>query len=242
LRCVAHDIRRSGFLISGTSNNAIECEAYLCNTSNTGSRGGIDAAGSPSFVIRCFSHDNAGNVNNGFVMNSGSFAFNCIADTCGNAGFFVNSISTAVVIGCDSYNNVGDGLNMSVGSAMCLIVQNSNFIKNSGWGINASNANFRNGLLTNCGFGIGTQTNTLGDIVTGKTSCIAISGTIGYPTGLTPWVDPANGDFRINLPQARAVGRGTFTETQASYTGTIAYPDIGAGQHRPAVLSYPFSQ
>lgn len=49
-------------------------------------------------------------------------------------------------------------------------------------------------------------------------------------TNATPWIDPANGDFRINLAAAKGTGRGNFTETQASYTGTVAYPDIGAGQ------------
>jgi len=97
-------------------------------------------------------------------------------------------------------------------------------------------------LIMNCGFGVGTQVNVSGDIFTTRIGAIQVVSSVSYPTGLTPWVDPANGDFRINLPQARAVGRGTFTQTQASYAGTVAYPDIGAGQHRPAVLSYPFSQ
>jgi hypothetical protein len=60
------------------------------------------------------------------------------------------------------------------------------------------------------------------------------SGTVTYANDVTPWVDPANGDFRINLAAAKGAGRGTFTQTAASYTGTIGYPDIGAAQHLEA--------
>ncbi len=56
------------------------------------------------------------------------------------------------------------------------------------------------------------------------------SGSITYAADVTPWVDPANGDFRITLAAAKSAGRGSFTQTQSSYTGTIGYPDIGAAQ------------
>ena len=56
-------------------------------------------------------------------------------------------------------------------------------------------------------------------------------GAVTYGANLTPWVDPANGDFRINLAAAKGAGRGTFLQTSASYTGTVGFPDIGAAQH-----------
>ena len=58
------------------------------------------------------------------------------------------------------------------------------------------------------------------------------SGAVTYASNATPWVDPANGDFRTNLPAAMNAGRGAFTETAASYAGAVGYPDIGAAMHK----------
>jgi len=242
IRCVVHDVRRSGFLINGISVTLVECEAYLCNKSNTATRGGFDLLNTPIDLIRCIAHDNAGSNNSGFQVKNGITLNNCIADTCGKHGFDMSSIAGFVMLNCDAYSNTGSGLDLTATASAPVLIQNCNFVKNGAWGINSSGSPIRNGLITNCGFGVGTQVNVSGDIATTLMGAIQISDSVSYPTGLTPWVDPANGDFRINLPQAQAVGRGTFTQTQASYTGALAYPDIGAGQHRPAVLSYPFSQ
>jgi hypothetical protein len=57
-----------------------------------------------------------------------------------------------------------------------------------------------------------------------------ISGNVTYANDVTPWTDPANGDFRISLAAAKGAGRGTYTQTAASYAGTVGYPDIGAAQ------------
>jgi hypothetical protein len=242
-RCVAHNVRRDGFSPTGSPLNLVECEAYLCNQNNTSSHGGyIIGGGGAIFLIRCFSHDMVGSFNNGFVVTGQAMLVNCIADTCGLAGFTLATTSGASLIGCDSYNNTGSGIDITSATVTSVTIQNCNLIKNGGWGINSSGGTSRNGLIMNCGFGVGTQVNVSGDIATTLIGAMLVSGSVSYPTGLTPWVDPANGDFGINLPRARAAGRGTFTQTQAAYAGTVAYPDIGAGQHRPAVLSYPFSQ
>ena len=37
-------------------------------------------------------------------------------------------------------------------------------------------------------------------------------------------------------------GRGTYTQTQTGYTGTVSYPDVGAVQHLDAGSSYSSSQ
>jgi hypothetical protein len=59
---------------------------------------------------------------------------------------------------------------------------------------------------------------------------MTVIGSVTYATDVTPWVDPTNGDFRINLAAAKGTGRGTFTQTASSYAGTVGYPDIGAAQ------------
>ena len=100
----------------------------------------------------------------------------------------------------------------------CTIKRNTNY------GINLSGGK-RVGMINNCGFSDNTTaaTNALDNAV--------IAGTVNYGAGVTPWTAPTTGNFSINLAAAINAGRGTFTETQASYTGTVGYPDIGAAQH-----------
>jgi len=74
----------------------------------------------------------------------------------------------------------------------------------------------------------GTQANGSAD----TPGAIVQSGAVTYGSNLTPWVDPANGDFRINLTAANWAGRGAFTETASSYAGTVGFPDIGAAQSK----------
>jgi len=88
----------------------------------------------------------------------------------------------------------------------------------------------RQALLQNNRFGAGTQANTSGDVNPGG-NVVQVNSAF-YASNVTPWVDPANGDFRINLAAAKDAGRGNFTQTAASYAGTVGYPDIGAAQHQ----------
>lgn len=225
-RCVAHDFRAGGFN-STVATFFNECEAYLCGKANGAGVSGFTTTG---FLINCVSHDNAGSNVIGFNIPAAT-AINCIADTNGKDGFRSSSSIGGTLINCDAYNNGGAGVDFTSTSAMTFTIQNCNLVKNGTWGINSSGSLvLRNGSIVNCGFGSGTQANTSGTVVTGLTG-ISEMGSVNYASDVTPWVDPANGDFRINLAAAKGTGRGTFTETQASYTGTIGYPDIGAAQH-----------
>lgn len=234
--CVVNNVLGSGFACSGTSNVFLECEAYTCNTSNTSNAAGFTPTGGTNMLIRCISHDNSGSNNLGFNM-SGAIAINCIADTNGKTGFFLNTGTLDMLYGCDAYNNVGDGADIANAALASFVIENCNFVKNgtggTGYGINSSGSSTaRNGSIRNCGFGSGTQANTTGAIA--SFTGINVVGTVTYASGVTPWVDPANGDFRINLATAKNAGRGTFTQTAASYTGTVGYPDIGSAQHLDA--------
>ncbi len=136
-----------------------------------------------------------------------------------------NSGGGILFSGCDIYNNGSDGINIVSSGTEIIWIENCNLIKNTGAGINnTATTNF--GYVYNNGYGAGTQANgsadTLGPFIA--------SGAVTYASNVTPWVDPANGDFRISLAAAESAGRGVFTETAASYTGTIGYPDIGAAQ------------
>lgn len=227
MRCVAHNTYRSGFSLS-TISTVVECEAYACNTSNTANESGFTATGAGAFYVRCISHDNTGGNTHGFYMGGACQLVRCIADSNGKNGFNINVSTALMMIGCDAYNNGVSGLEMQSATETHAYIENCNFIKNASFGIASTTSSQRNGAVVNCGFGSGTQTNANGNIA--ATVSLPISGTVTYPTDTTPWVDPANGDFRINLAAAKSAGRGVFTETAASYAGTVGYPDIGAAQ------------
>lgn len=236
VRCVAHDLR--GFGISCTNiATVVECECYACNGSNTASTGGFNSSSSSQGTqfVRCISHDNTGSNSVGFISTTVTTFIRCIADTNGSHGWTTSTTAIRTIwIGCDAYNNGGDGIRLAVNNLGPLI-ESCNFIKNgtggTGYGINVSTG-VSNGYIFNCGFGSGTQANATGTTNITAGSALVESGSITYASGVTPWVDPANGDFRVNLAAAKGAGRGTFTETAASYAGTVGYPDVGAGQHQ----------
>jgi hypothetical protein len=236
-RCVAHGARGAGFAAGNSGYSSfIEDEVYDCNKANSVSIAGFTATSTtnPSSMVRCISHDNASGSNADGYFSQGATTFqNCIADTNAGNGFNISvggSVIASVVEGCDAYNNSVDGIRMSGTDG--FIIENCNLVKNTGWGINVSGV-VSWGLINNCGFGTGSQVNGSG------TSTVAGSlfetGDVSYASGVTPWVDPANGDFRINLAAANFAGRGAFTQTASSYAGTIAYPDIGAAQSKTGV-------
>jgi hypothetical protein len=236
-RCVFTGARRQGLLLQTTNNQLTECEFYGNNTSVGSGIGAVEMPGN-TILKRCIAHDNAGSACSGFLTSGPDTAFfDCIADTNGQYG--ISSTSTAspgylLISHCDFYNNGSNGINIVSGDKQQVWIENANFIKNTGAGISNS-ATGNMGFIFNCGYGAGTQANgsadTLNNLVT--------SGAVTYGSNLTPWVDPANGDFRINLAAAQGTGRSAFTETAASYTGTIGYPDIGAAQSSPAPTCAP---
>jgi hypothetical protein len=215
-RVVIHDVRGNGF--DGAA-SYLECEAYNCNQSNTATSGGFVMTG--GFALRCVSHDNAGSNSRGFRASGGAALVECIAD--GNTSIGINLAGPAVVLRCDCYNNGGAGIDCP--SALPVVLDSCNLIDNGGFGI-AGNATGSMAQAYNCGFGSGTAANA-----SGTTSNVPTEvGSVTYAADVTPWVDPANGDFRINLAAAKGGGRGAFLQTAPSYTGTVAYPDIGAAQ------------
>ena len=176
-----------------------------------------------TYAERCVSHDNSGSNTRGFA-NANVALVECIADSNGLHGFEL--AASGHISKCDSYNNGGDGLNIASSTAE-VSVSNCNFIKNTGYGINAASV-APGGVVLNCGFGSGTQANGSG--TTNGIGMMTVIGSVTYASNVTPWTDPVNGDFRISLAAAKAAGRGTFTQTAASYAGTVGYPDIGAAQ------------
>lgn len=234
LRCVIHDVRGEGLRLSAS--NAIECEAYICNSSNTTSIGAFVLNDRVAQCIRCIAHDNAGNLNNGFLIAGGGSLICCIADTNGQHGIFTGaSTSPMNIINCDSYNNAGSGIAIGQSTTnMCVDIENCNLVKNTLFGINFVSTGAHTGYIFNCGFGSGSQANGSG--TTNNLISVEEVGSVTYASGVTPWVAPTTGNFSINLPAAINAGRGAFTETQASYTGTVGFPVIGAAQTMVSAL------
>ena len=223
LRCVAYNIRSSG--MTGASNAFIECEAYQCNKSFSAGQGGFGAFGN---FTNCIAHRNTGSVNcAGFI--TPNTMTGCIAADNSGSGVQFNSATQATIRNCDFYNNAVSGIAVGTGG-LGIVVVNSNFIKNTGYGINCSTTGIVFSLRN--GFGAGTMANTLGTINPSTTAVTEVDS-LTYPANVTPWADPTNGDYRITLVQAKNVGYSEFPESDTSYSAlanTIAYPDIGAAQ------------
>jgi hypothetical protein len=225
IRCVFSGMRGGGLVAGAAGMVVIECEAFGNNLSNTASIGGFMGAGD---YQRCVSHDNTGSNTAGFFTTAATNYNNCISDTNGGMGFNISPSGVNIrILNCDAYNNASDGIR-ATSSKGTFWIENCNLIKNGGWGINFATSNNAEHFIYKCGFGAGTQVNTSGT-VTGAYSGQEI-GSVTYASNVTPWVDPANGDFRINLATANFAGRGAFTETASSYAGTVGFPDIGAAQ------------
>ena len=102
---------------------------------------------------------------------------------------------------------------------------------NGAWGL-LNSATLATFYLTNSAF----WSNTSGTVSAGVSANIQ-SGTVTLSGD--PYTGAASGDFRLNNTagagaSCRGAGIGTYTQTAASYTGTVSYPDIGAGQHQDA--------
>lgn len=231
-RIVVHDVKSTGIWNQTVGALLIECEAYSCGAE------GIYLA-TPGHAIRCIVHHNT---TDGFGTYDGGQGYfylsHCISfsNTRYGARFITrDSNGISYVRHCDFYNNGSTGLllgNADSSTPAQVLVENCNLIKNGGYGIGSVyGTDLLHMILRNCGFGSGTQQNTSGQISSAYDTAEQ-SGMITYPANATPWVDPANGDFRINHASAKGAGFGTYTETASGYAGTVGYPDIGAAQHQ----------
>lgn len=234
--CVINNVRGNGI-----QNNVamIECEVYACNTSNTADFAGCVLGDRAASFTRCIIHDNAGSNTSGiFASVAGGTVIDCILDTNGKNGLVTFGNNTWVrITGSSFYNNGGHGIQVGASTNVSSIfVENSSFVKNGLYGIAGGTSGFRAGLIKNCGFGAGTQANVSG--TTNSLGAIVEEGSVNFPNDVTPWVDPADGDFRINLTEAKQAGRGAFTQTQSGYgdpNPTVAFNDIGAARHADPV-------
>jgi hypothetical protein len=223
-RVVVNNVRGPGFQTSsGTSTRFVECESYANNASNTATAGGFQLTNS-CMVLRCIAHDNTGSNSTGFELGAaGIVAIDCISDTNGGHGFNTTSNGDSI-INCVAYNNGGSGI--LIGGNTSQFIENCILVSNALFGINGSGST-RFGIINNCAF----YSNTSG--ATGNVGGFTVTGSITL-TG-DPFAGASTGDFDLNNTASagascRAAGRGNFTQTASSYTGTLSVPDVGASQ------------
>jgi hypothetical protein len=125
-------------------------------------------------------------------------------------------------LNCDFYANGSHGI---IGIDR-IYAENCNFAGNAGWDV--SNPTGFLSTLIHCGFGSGSAASTSGTVA--LAGFAEEAGSVTYPADVTPWADPAGGDFTITLAEAKGAGRGSFLQTATGYGGTSASVDIGAGQ------------
>ncbi len=235
LRSVFHGARGVGFLAAnaaGGNSYMIECEAYDCNKSNTANEAGFQVAnvGGVMFCYGCYSHDHTSGTNaHGFQASTvaGMILVNCIAEGNGGQGAITSSTAQGIVcINCNFYNNIGDGVRLAYSAAKSwAILINNNFLLNSGKAIN-NTVTAQGGIIYNSGRGLGNQQNAGGDTLK---SIVNTGSDVFYSAGITPWNAPTTGDFTTTIGSAAVgAGRGIFTETDGTNTGTLSYPVIGA--------------
>ncbi len=225
-RVVVKNMIRMGATFNSAGGIAEECEFSGNNVGSAASQAGVSMNG-PNAIIRCISRDNLNA--SGFILADRAALIGCIAYNNSSSGVSISSIAGFAMYGCDLYSNAASGLVFLASSASPCLIENSNFLRN-GIGISSTTSSLRNGAIINCGFGSGTMTNSSGGVQSTFTQIEQV-GSVTYAADVTPWVDPANGDFRIILPEAKATGRGRFTQTTVnSPTNTVGFPDIGAAQ------------
>ena len=227
--CVVHDVRGEGFYSLIGENVFIGCEAYRCNQSNTATCAGFTTSGTATNAafIRCISHDNSGSNAEGFRVAGSTTFIDCIADTNGHIGFDCIGNLPNSFFNCVAYGNASSGIVMGNSQTNQYIFENCIISDNGATGITSSGAGGRIGSMRNCAF----YNNTTAP--SSNLKSIAESGTITLSA--PPFVAPTTGDFNLNTTagggaSCQNLGIGTFTQTQASYTGTTSTPSVGAAE------------
>jgi len=232
--CVANGLGGRGFSIVTSGAILTECEAYNCNQGTNADFAGFYTSATGTTFDRCYSHDNLTAASSGFTVSASTanaYFIECIAQNNGSNGFSLQGQALNFVKNCNSVSNGLSGIDLGSGSACVAYIENCALFNNLSYGINSSGSLLlRDGLVKNCVYGSGNQTNVLGNVVANLNG-IEVDTPIIYTASSTPWTSPTTGNF---TPVAGAsivnTGRGTFTATKSGYTPTLSYPDIGAGQ------------
>ena len=227
MRVVIYGSTRRCVNLNGSDSTWESVEVYGAGPSANG----IEVPGRPNLFRYCYFHNNTGTTQTLVISADGVVVDHCIFDS--NTGYDVSLNSQAwgsKIIGCDFYAGGSDAINIQQSTTVygAILIENCNFFKKGAHGIYATGSAQLSGRIVNCAFGRGSQANNSGDY--SGIQSIQVINPIAYAANQTPWNAPATGDFSITGSACKGTGYGTFTETGDSKSGTVAYPDIGAGQ------------
>lgn len=247
-RLVVHGMRGNG--VEATSvNHFYASETYDCDLNNSTAKGGFDLTSSGIMIRDCISHHNTSANACGFQLDGGINVVRCIAAFNGASGIRTTADVTQTFDQFCAYGNGGSGIELagSVGpysDPMLVNIVNSCLVSNVSAGIRMNNntaSRYLSGVIENIAFGTGTMTNQAGNFLNsdGATQFgtnfygVTVGFLLELASGVTPWVAPETGDFRVNLAAVKNKGTNTYTQTYptATWTGTVGYQDIGAAQH-----------
>jgi hypothetical protein len=226
--------RGIGLLCNGPGSTYIQCEAYVCNQSNTAGLAGI-THGNNIRLIRCSSiASNKDGFSTGTGASQNSILMNCMSWANAGSGYsFKAPTATAgsslVLRHCDSYGNDGDGFTFdAITAGGVVFLENCNFIFNDGWGIRQLDALYHTLVMQNCGFGAGTMANALGNMSFSATANMLLEdGTINYTADAVPW--KANSQF-IGHGEGIGVAHENFCKYSMVLTAEQFYADLTCAQ------------
>lgn len=218
--CVFHDCRGSAMSAPGMVR---DCEFYA--TGGAGSTVSCVSAVAGTFK-NCIFRGHLGNHVYSHVLNVGSTnarVINCIFDSNTGSNGVQSNGSASLISGC-SFRNCRNGIT-NTSATESGYVENSIFVGNSEYGISGA------WQVQSCAFKSNTSGPTKGP--TDEAGSITLT--------VDPFVDPANGDYRLNGAAGggallRGTGHGTFVQTQSGQAGAVSYPDIGAIESRVGTI------
>ena len=217
--CWATNCTSFGFEIDDNSSYAIRC--FADSGSGTAAFALSKDLGSNVAAFYCVAKSNACP---GFRMNAGSKAVGCYAISNTGAGFEQISVGY-IVIDCVAYGNTGDGFKLDSNAGFASPVINCISGGNGGEGF-GTDGSVKEGvfLLKGAGF-----SNTGGSY-----SGSMIVNDFEFWNIDDPFVDAANGDFRLNATAgAGATIRGeAFPSVFPGLTLTTNFRDLGPAQHQ----------
>lgn len=237
-----HDVRGAGLQL-GQYSLVSECEVYAFDKGNAAGSPGINIPSGPSTVSRCYIHDAAGSNVDGILTTAGTASSTIIGNIfagLGRYGIQVNSASSGSIVssfitGNSFYNNGGAAIKVSTAAGLYYLYIENNIFTRNVYAVDGG-ANFTRlaGLMFNNVYGAGTEANSSGDYhTTGNLILDDGTGTnsrVVLASNLSPYVAAGTGNFSLNEPTAQGIGRGAFTESDGTNSGTVGYPDAGAAQ------------
>ena len=222
-RVGSYNARRSGFGVYGPS-LLVEIETSGCGVGSA-TLGSIYLQDAGSRIIRAFIHDNSCD---GLYIAQASVAQDCILSNNQRNGLISSSITHTYVSGCTIYSNAWNGIQLIGTSLQNIHVNNTLLFRNVTNAIGSTGTSLVLGVIENCLFGAGTQASATNIFNLPSVQTFRL---LTNAVDTTPWIDPANGDFRLATGSiARGAGAGGFLTNTSYGVNMVGYPDIGAVQ------------